>query len=439
MPITTGAELLEALRRHGILEPDQLDSLERDPPPGGAEARGLARELMRREWLTPYQANQLLQDRGAELVVGPYVLLARVGQGGMGQVFKARHQRLGRVVALKVIRAESLEHPDMVRRFRRETRAAAQLAHRNVVLAFDAGEDGGRHYFAMEFVEGTDLGKLVELGPLPVADACEYVRQAARGLQHACERGLVHRDVKPSNLLVTDRPETPGGPRVVKLLDLGLVRLKEAADHGQESVMLTQAGTVVGTPDYIAPEQAVNSREADIRSDIYSLGCTFYHLLTGRAPFAGGSLAQKLAWHLHAQPRPVEECRPDLPAGVGAVVRKMMAKRPEERYQMPREVVEALDALAGRAAARAPETAKRLRPSGTPKDTMRRRTNIQGAHAETQIGRQGETQTARQAETANLPSSRQAPVRGKLWLVGGAAALVVLALAAAAWFAGLHR
>ena len=204
----------------------------------------------------------------------------------MGQVFKARNWKLGRIVALKLIRKERLDSPDAIRRFQREVRAAAALSHPNIVLAYDADQIGGTHLLVMECIEGaSDLAKLVKKnGPLPVAQACEYIRQAALGLQHAFERGLVHRDIKPANLLLTADGKT------VKILDMGLARLDQKAGDGEASSTMTQEGAVMGTPDYIAPEQAMESHTVDIRADLYSLGCTFYYLLTAKVPFPGGTL-----------------------------------------------------------------------------------------------------------------------------------------------------
>ena len=211
MPVDTAAGLTDALRRHRLL--GQPNSTNWTASRRLSRRRRLAGELIRRGWLTPYQVNQLLQGRGRELLLGSYVLLERLGEGGMGQVFKARNWKLGQVVALKLIRKERIDDPDAVRRFQREIRAAAQLDHPNIVLAFDADEVGGTHLLVMEYVEGTDLAKLVKQdGPLPVDKACDYIRQAALGLQHAHERGLVHRDIKPHNLLLTParRGQDPG-------------------------------------------------------------------------------------------------------------------------------------------------------------------------------------------------------------------------------------
>jgi serine/threonine-protein kinase len=338
MPITSVANLVDILRQYQLLEPAQQDELVRTLQARFPEPRGLARELVQRGWLTPYQVNQLFQDEGENLILGHYAMLERLGEGGMGAVFKARHRRLGRVVALKLIRKDRLANHDLVRRFQREIQAAAHLDHPNVVHAYDADQDRDTHFFAMEYVEGADLTRVVkQRGPLPAATACAYVRQAALGLQHAFEHGLVHRDIKPSNLLLTAKGD------VVKILDMGLARVQQPA--GEESgTTLTHEGAVMGTPDYIAPEQARSARGVDIRADLYSLGCTLYFLLTGRVPFPGGTLAQKLLSHQLDEPRPVEELRPETPPAVTAVLRQLMAKRPEDRYQTPAEAAEALAA-----------------------------------------------------------------------------------------------
>jgi WD40 repeat protein/tRNA A-37 threonylcarbamoyl transferase component Bud32 len=342
MPLASSADLVKVLRQYRLLDPAQLQEVHGVLQIGFPEPPALARELVQRGWLTPYQVNQLEEGHGHELLLGSYVLLEKLGQGGMGAVFKARNWKLGRPAAVKVIRKERLDNPDTVRRFYREIQAAGQLAHPNIVLAYDADEADGAHFFAMEYVEGTDLARLVkQQGPLPVALACECARQAALGLQHAFEKGMVHRDVKPSNLLLT-----PAG--VVKVLDLGLARLRHPGDEGDSAGTLTQEGAFIGTLDYIAPEQALDSHTVDIRADLYSLGCSLYFLLTGRVPFLG-TAAEKLLKHQMQEPAPLEELRPDVPPAVAAVVRRLMAKRPADRYQTPAEAAEALAGVPGAA------------------------------------------------------------------------------------------
>jgi WD40 repeat protein/serine/threonine protein kinase len=341
--------MFDLLRDSGLLTTAQLEELSRLPEARDPDPRALGRQVLQRGWLTRYQITQIAMGRGKELHVGAYVLLDRLGEGGMGQVFKAQHQHMARVVALKVIRKEKLRSPEAVKRFYQEVQAAGQLHHPNIVLAYDAGQAGNTHFLSMEYVEGHDLAKTVkDGGPLPVAQACDYIRQAALGLQHAYERGMVHRDIKPHNLLVTQTPQgertaTGTGPAwgTVKILDMGLARLNQGLSEQERA--LTQTGAVIGTPDFLAPEQAMDSRAADIRSDLYSLGCTFYYLLAGRAPFHAESLTQLLLKHQMEQPPPVESLRPDVPAGVASIVRALLTKRPEERLQTPGELTLALE------------------------------------------------------------------------------------------------
>jgi serine/threonine-protein kinase len=335
MPPSSVQALVTALQAAPLLEAAQRTELLESLQERFTDPRALADELRRRGWLSDFQADQLLQGKGSELVLGPYVLVEWLGAGGMGQVFKARHVLLKRTVAVKVIRRDRLADPQAVQRFLREMEAAGQVCHPNVVLTHDAAQVGDTFLLAMEFIDGQDLARRVrDDGPLPVARACDVIRQAALGLQHAHERGLVHRDVKPSNLLVT-------ADGVVKIVDLGLARLCQAGEAAlQES--LTDPGAVMGTPHYLAPEQARDAHRADIRSDIYSLGCTFYYLLTGRPPFAGKTLAELVLRHADGAAEPVERVRPEVPAAVGAIVRRMMARRAADRYQVPAEVARAL-------------------------------------------------------------------------------------------------
>jgi WD40 repeat protein/tRNA A-37 threonylcarbamoyl transferase component Bud32 len=361
--VTAGSALVRCLRECRLLSAAQLDEVERQLQVRFPDARGLARELLQRGWLTPLQANQLLQGRGADLILGPYIVLERLGEGGGGQVFKARHQKLGRAVALKLIRKELLTDAEVLGRFYREIQVVSQLDHPNVVRAYDAGPVGGTHFLAMELVEGTDLGRLIKKnGPLPVTEACEYIRQAACGLAHAHEKGLVHRDVKPHNLLLSK----PDGPHsldlgTVKVADLGLARMLRVATEATAvlagvrttGTLTPENAVMIGTADYLAPEQALDFHAADIRADIYSLGCTLYYLLAGRPPFVGGTLAQKVAKHLQGEFPPVRELRPEVPAEVAALLARMVARRPEDRFQAPAEVAAALaDLQAGGAARR---------------------------------------------------------------------------------------
>jgi WD40 repeat protein/serine/threonine protein kinase len=369
-PIASVDTLIDSLRRLPLLSADQVNELASAHTQNRfSQPRDLGRELVMRGWLTPYQVNQLLMGRGPELVVGPYLLLERLGEGGTGQVFKARHQRMDRMVALKVIRKELLSDSEVIGRFYREIQAISQLTHPHIVHAYDAGPVGATHFLAMEFVEGTDLGKCVkQSGPLPVAVACDYIRQAAIGLQYAHERGLVHRDIKPSNLLLS-KPDPQGtGLGLVKILDMGLARLRPPVDEkattaladGRTGSTLTPVGAVMmmGTPDYLAPEQALDFHGADIRADIYSLGCTFFYLLTGEPPFPGGTVPQKLLQHQQTAPPALAKFRSDPPAGLPAVLNKMLAKRPDQRFQRPLEVITALEKILENLGATLPDSSR---------------------------------------------------------------------------------
>jgi serine/threonine protein kinase len=317
------------------------------------EPHALARELLARDWLSAYQVNQLLRGRASDLVMGPYLLLERLGEGGTGWVFKARHQHMKRLVALKVLRRELLADVEVLARFYREIQVVSQLDHPHIVHAYDAGPIRQAHVLVMEYAPGVDLARAVKRrGPLPIEDACDCIRQAAVALQYIYEKGLVHRDVKPSNLLLTSKPGP--GPGLLKVLDLGLSRLGKVEPEGEipdriknaSSARLTPDGAlVVGTPDYLAPEQALDFHAADTRADIYSLGCTFFYLLTGKPPFPGGTLARKLLRHQEEAPPALRPHRPDVPPGLEALIHQMLAKDPARRQQVPLDVVAALEAL----------------------------------------------------------------------------------------------
>jgi serine/threonine protein kinase len=265
-----------------------------------------------------------------------YRVVELLGEGGMGAVYRAEHRVMKRAVAIKVINGRLLDSPSAIERFRREVEAAARLSHPNIVTVHDADRAGESHFLVMELVDGITLARLVERkGRLPVAHACEYIRQAALGLQHAHEHGMVHRDIKPENLMLTRKGQ-------IKVLDFGLARL---ASENSPARPLTEVGVVAGTPDYIAPEQAEDTHQADIRADIYSLGCTLYFLLSGQPPFPRGSILQKLLAHHMRAPRPLDEFRDDLPPGLAEVFERMTAKDPAQRFQTPIEAARALLAV----------------------------------------------------------------------------------------------
>jgi serine/threonine protein kinase len=276
-----------------------------------------------------------------------YRVLSLVGHGGMGAVYKAEHRKMERLVALKVVNQHLLANPQAVERFAREVRAVSKLSHPNIVLVHDADEADGLHFLVMEFVDGVSLDRVVaHNGPLTPAQAANFIAQAAKGLQHAHEKGMVHRDIKPQNLMMTRKKE-------IKILDFGLARLAseqsfDQAQGGDDRPLKpgqTTAGMVLGTPDYIAPEQATDARTADIRADIYSLGCTLYYLLTGQPPFPTGSSIEKLNAHLHSAPPPISSKRGDVPAELARILDKMLAKNPQDRYQTPAEAFKDLSQL----------------------------------------------------------------------------------------------
>jgi serine/threonine protein kinase len=272
-----------------------------------------------------------------ELLAHPqYDIIRLIGRGGMGVVYQAKNKLMDRMEVLKVINKTLMDRPGSLERFLREIRSASKLNHVNVVKAYSALQLGDLLVFAMEYVEGEDLAKYVQAhGPLPVVHACYYAKQVAAGLQHAHEKGMVHRDIKPQNLILTK----DGKKHIVKILDFGLAKVSREKGMERE---LTGQGWMLGTPDYMAPEQIMDAATADIRADIYSLGCTLYFLLTGAPCFQAKSLLELLQAHQSLEPRPLHHVRPGVTVELNTVVGKMMAKDPAQRYQTPAEVVEAL-------------------------------------------------------------------------------------------------
>jgi serine/threonine-protein kinase len=317
---------LDLVRRSGLVEKGQFDAalLKLADQAGGqlpTDTDSAADSLVRRGIITRWQADRLLEGRHKGFFLGKYKLLDHLGTGGMSSVFLAEHVLMQRRVAIKVLPKDRVADSSYLARFHREAQAAAALDHRNIVRAYDVDNEGNTHYLVMEYIEGRNLHYLVkEDGPLEYAAAAEYVRQAAEGLAHAHQAGLIHRDVKPANLLV-DRKN------VVKVLDLGLARF---TDDGKTSLTVKFDENVLGTADYLAPEQALDSHGADGRADIYGLGCSFYYLLTGHPPFPDGTLPS------------IFLDRPDAPQELVDICAKMMAKKPDQRYQSAEEVAQAL-------------------------------------------------------------------------------------------------
>jgi len=323
--------------------------------PESDQARDLAGALIDQGLLTRFQARHLLKGKGNKLVLGQYRLLDFLGRGATGRVYKATHAIMRRVVAIKVISSSILTARDDLYLFQREVRAAAQLQHPNIIAAYDADEAKGVHFFVMEYAAGPNLFELLkQRGPLPIGLACELMRQAALALKYANEKGIVHRDIKPANLLVTnlagspgraepadsnaDPPASPALTPVLKILDFGLARLHSTKTSGGADTILSKTGTLLGTIDYISPEQANSIHTVDIRSDLYSLGCTFYHLLAGRVPFPSDTPLEKLVKHFMEEPVALEEVRPEVPPAVASIIRRLMAKDKAQRFQTPAEL-----------------------------------------------------------------------------------------------------
>lgn len=375
--------------------------------PRFSDPRALARELLNRNWLTSYQVNQLLQGSVKELVLGPYNILQRLDDSYLGQVYKARHQHLLRLASLTIVRENLLAKPGAVERFYQEIQAASRLTHAHILCALDAGPIGRTHFLAIEYVEGIDLEKWVQQsGPLPAGLAASFMRQTALGLQHAHERRLLHHDLKPANLLVsgvvsgesskeTTKPLPHTTHHVVKICNLGLTLLRPRAKGDGDTL------------DYLAPEQTAGAPPTDVRSSLYSLGCVFYYLLTGRPPFPNGDSAIKRQQHQKAEPEPVEAFRKDVPGIALDVLQRLLAKRPEDRYATPAEAAKALAAVPG--------ATQSLGESGI--------TTLPGFNDKTQAG-------AIQARIRDLRIAR------RKWLpwAAGSAVLLVATVFAGVWF-----
>ena len=343
---------LSKLSEVGVLSEEELRSLGQTLSSGenASDPRKLASELVDQGKLTAYQASALLKGQ-PELLIDKYLILDLLDAGGMGMVFKAIHRPMNRMVAVKMIAHYLLASPDQVKRFQREVRVAATLEHPNVVRAYDADQSRGVYFLVMEYVRGENLTRITHRdGPMSVERAVDCIRQAAKGMKYAHKRGVIHRDIKPGNLMLTD-------DGLVKVLDLGLANVDESFRLAQQSSLaadddagprhseadLTTAGTVLGTVSFMAPEQSLDAKQADARSDIYSLGCTLYYLLTGEAPYHGDTVFQVFLLHRDGPIPTIRDKRPDLPSSVDAVCQKMLAKKPEDRYQSMVELLAAVD------------------------------------------------------------------------------------------------
>ncbi len=333
----TPTDLLPVIRKSGILSEKQFEDLKAKVLDGRYpfDPRELAARLVKDRVLTDYQAKRFLSNKPHGLTVGKYVILDRLGSGSMGRVYKAQHLLMGRAVALKIIAPEIVSNQRVVARFQREMKLVGRLDHPNVVRAFDADQAGSILYIVMEYVAGVSLGQRFRAkGPLPPLDVIDYAAQSALGLAHAHGQGIVHRDVKPSNLFLSQDGQ-------VKVLDLGLGVLMEA---DSSSSFATADGIAVGTIDYMSPEQACG-KEVDGRSDLYSLGCSMFHLISGRLPFPGDSPVERLGKRINGKPAPITDLVGDLPAGLAEVMEALLANRPHERFQTALEAAEALHDL----------------------------------------------------------------------------------------------
>jgi serine/threonine protein kinase len=356
----TANEFLDLLRRSQLVEEDQLTKFlgtvaakHKHRLPDDAEP--IAAAMIEANILTEWQSEKLLAGKHKGFMLGKYKLLRHLGKGGMSQVYLAEHMLMKRKVAIKVLPSNRVEDATYLERFRTEARAAAKLDDPNIVRVYDIDNDGKTHYIVMEFVDGRDLHVLVkEEGPLGYEQAGDYIAQVARGIAHAHAMGLVHRDIKPANCMVTKH-------QVVKLLDMGLARLID----DEASLTLENNENVLGTADYLAPEQALNSHKADARADIYSLGCTLYFLLVGHPPFPEGTISERLLKHQVEQAPSIFKERPDAPSVLVNICNRMMAKRADDRYQTASEVAERLtEWLADRGIA-VGDSGKRKEPSGS--------------------------------------------------------------------------
>lgn len=333
MPVQSNDEFVDVVRRSGIVDEERLSRFLSGASVPEGEMTALAEALIREGLLTPWQCERLLDGKWKGFFLGKYKILHPLGAGAMGSVFLAEHKVMRHRVAIKVLARRLISKPTNVARFQREARAAAVINHPNVVRAFDIDQDGENHYLVMEYVEGENLQRLVQLnGPMEPKVAADYVCQIARGLNEAHRNQLVHRDIKPANLLL-DRTG------LVKVLDLGLARM---IDDDVASLTIANDSKLIGTVDYLSPEQARNSHDIDGRADIYSLGCTLYFLLTGSQPFPTGTLTERIIKHQTMRPVDMRKRRPGVPEALVVIVSRMMEKVPARRYATCADVADAL-------------------------------------------------------------------------------------------------
>lgn len=336
---TSVEELLQLIRKSGMIDESKLSNyvqrreFTRNVPP---DVRDFAEEMVRDGVMTYFQSEQFLLGKWRGFTIGKYKLLERVGVGGMGQVFLCEHMFMKKRVAIKVLPPAKAEQPAALGRFYREARAAGSLEHNNIVRTHDIDQDGNLHFIVMDYVDGPNLLDVVKkFGQMDLGRAISYMRQVAQALDYAFRNKIIHRDIKPGNVLI-DRKG------VARILDLGLARFLN--DHTDQLTLKYDDKIVLGTADYVAPEQVANSHSVDIRADIYALGATLYFLLAGHPPFPTGTVSQKLLWHRTKEPTAIRSIRPEVPDGLAAIIAKMMSKDPRGRYQTPAQAVADLDA-----------------------------------------------------------------------------------------------
>jgi serine/threonine protein kinase len=412
-PATTVREYCTLLVKSRLLPTDEVEALYKkwkEERPGNDErVDSFRRFLVNRKVLTDYQAALVQRGRAEGFFLDDYKILDQIGKGQMGGVYKAVH-KFGQLVALKILPASKAKNTHVLGRFQREARLLTQLDHPNVVRAYQVGETGGIHYIVMEYLEGETLNEVLERRTrLPVAEAVRLIRQALDGLQHLHERRMVHRDVKPSNLMLTPSTDLEKGKSdttwdaTVKILDIGLGRelFDDDVPEGQIETQLTQEGSVLGTPDYLAPEQAKDARSADIRADIYSVGCVLYHCLAGRPPFPETNIMPQMLKHATERPAPVATLTgEEMPAGFQMVLDRFLAKRPDERYQTPAEAAQALEPFA---TGGAPVSAAKLVPAF--KDWLESESQMEVAKRPPPAPSAKASATVSQLEATRKPSS----------------------------------
>ena len=388
------------------------------------DEKSLARELMERGLLTRWQLRKLRAGKTRGFRLGNYRLLDILGQGGMSRVFLAEHVNLRKRVALKVLPESKATASSHRARFLREARAMARLNHPNVVGVFDFDEHQDTYYMALELVLGSDLkARVRNAGPLQLVMAADYVGQAADGLHHLHQHGLVHRDIKPANLVASNQG-------TLKILDLGLA-LADSDGADEESLTKMHSESMMGTADYLAPEQARDSHGVDHRADIYSLGCTFYFLLTGTPPFTGGTLAQRVLRHQTERPQDVRAMRSDCPHALAEVCMRMLAKDPQERFDSAGKVAERLHRWRNARLAEEPF-------DGIPQPSVRRHIRLRSGGVPVEDGdrvsatfKEPRQEVVRDQPTRRRTAMRKAPLA--LWLFLGLASALCVALGYVVW------